>query len=88
MRSIKMLSMKQRTLYLLLCIVHKSLLTAQPLYINDILIPKISTRTLRSTDERYLLFSHRCRLSRTLNGHFVYSAPYNWNKLPKNPYDF
>ena len=82
MQSIKMLSMKQRTLYRLLCIVHKSLLTAQPLYINDMLIPKISTRTLRSTDDRYLLSAHRCRLSRTLNGAFVYYALYNWNKLP------
>ena len=77
MQSIKILSMKQRTLYRLFCIVHKSLLTAKPLYINDMLIPKISTRTLRSTDDRYLLSSHRCRLSRTLNGAFVYSAPYN-----------
>ena len=82
MKSIKMLSMKQRTLYRLLCIVHKSLLTAKPLYINEMLKPKISTRTLRSTDDRYLLSSDRCRLSRTLNGAFVYSAPLNWNQLP------
>ena len=82
MQSIKMLSMKQKTLYRLLCIVHKSLLTAQPVYINDMLLHKISTRTLRSTDYRYLLSSHLCRLSHTLNGAFVYSAPYNWNKLP------
>ena len=82
MKSIKMLSMKQRTLYRLLCIVHKSLLTAKPLYINEMLKPKLSTRTLRSTDDRYLLSSDRCRLSRTLNGAFVYSAPLNWNQLP------
>ena len=82
MKSIKMLSMKQRTLYRLLCIVHKSLLTAKPQYINEMLKPKLSTRTLRSTDDRYLLSSDRCRLSRTLNGAFVYSAPLNWNQLP------
>ena len=82
MQSIKMLFMKQRTLYRQLCIVHKSLLTAQPLYINDMLKPKISTRTFRSTDDRYLLSSDRCRLSRILNGAFVYSASLNWNKLP------
>ena len=82
MKSIKMLSMKQRTLYRQLCIVHKSLLTAKPQYINEMLKPKLSTRTLRSTDDRYLLSSDRCRLSRTLNGAFVYSAPLNWNQLP------
>ena len=78
MQSIKMLSMKLRTLYILLCIVHTSLLTAQPLYINEMLKPKISTRTLHSTDDRYLLSSDRCRLSRTLNGAFVYSASLNY----------
>ena len=47
------------------------------------LIPNISSRNLCSTDDRYLLSSHRCLLScRTLNVDFVYSAPYNWNKLP------
>ena len=82
MQSIKMFSMKQKKLYRLLCIVHKSLLTAQPLYINDMLIPKISTRNLHSIDDRYLLSSHRCRISPTLNIAFIYSSPYNWNKLP------
>ena len=61
---------------------HTQIIINRSLYINDILIPKISTRTLRSTDDRYELCSHRCRLSRTLNATFVYSAQYNWNKLP------
>ena len=45
------------------------------------LIPKISTCEPSVLPMRYLLSSHRCRLSRTLNGDVVY-APYNWNKLP------
>ena len=74
--------LQQRSLYRILCIVHKARMTNRPRYISDMISPSKISRNLRSNADKFMLFTPHCRLSRTLNRAFMHSAPKNWNKIP------
>ena len=82
MKSIGFLNIQQRSLYRILCIVHKARMTNRPRYISDMISPSKISHNLRSNADKVLLFTPHCRLSRILNRAFMHSALKYWNKIP------
>ena len=74
------LPIKERINFKIASLSHSTLITGQPSYLHQFLVPYTPTRTLRSAGSHQLT-KQRCKLSMTSQS-FAQAAPSVWNSLP------
>ena len=83
LQALHWLPIEHRITYKVLLLAFKSLHGLALTYLNDLLLPYIPSRTLRSSYQ-HLLQEPTCRLKRYGARSFQYAAPRLWNQLPSD----
>ena len=81
--SLHWLPINQRIIFKVLLLVHKAINTTGPTYLQDLLTPHFTSRTLRSGNSN-LLAVPRTKLTKMGDRAFSSLGPRLWNKLPEN----
>ena len=82
LQALHWLLVEARINYKILLLTYKALNGLAPLYLEELLVYKHNSRSLRSSDEKLLEVS-KSRLRTVGDGSFSFAAAKSWNELPK-----